>query len=631
MIATLLDAALRSIVLAVAVWLVLRLLRLRNPHLELMAWTIVLAASLLMPATTRLAAIAVPPAPVAALGDLIPAPSQSSSLRPAEGGFLNVPDVSPTTDSELPAPPAPAPASGFDPRLVASAIYLAVAGVFLARMVAGLLLTLRLVRAAEPLRKSRNPKYDIRVSRDLSAPATFGSIVLLPQDYADWSEAKRLAVLAHETAHARRGDFYIQIAAAVNRAIFWFNPLSWWLQRRLSQLAEAVSDDAALAYIKDRPLYAEILLELSRGAPIGYGAVAMARPATVRARIERILAETSAPLAIGGRARAAFIVAMLPLAAIAASPLAARPSPQENGAIREAAVRAPMAFVPAVRAADASPPIESEERTALPPTDENVTEVARPQTSVDVKARNAPDATKAAPGARTTATLANPPTQPNEIDARETESASALANAASNDRPVAQGGEEANPVIQSGGDRHSVAAEAATLARFVTTAPKLRQRNKDRTAPQIDGKRQRLPDGKGDSLSTDVSLTATQETGAPPDICPQADLQIDPKGQRALFRCGQRKSASVNVLSAEMQVTGAAPDCSQGDMQIDPKGQRALFRCRERKSASVNVSSAATPAPSDAADLCVDRSWWHFDDASYQRAFLLCRKFYFSR
>ncbi len=115
MIATLLDAALRSIVLAVAVWLVLRLLRLRNPHLELMAWTIVLAASLLMPATTRLAAIAVPPAPVAALGDLIPAPSQSSSLRPAEGGFLNVPDVSPTTDSELPAAAAPTPASGFDP------------------------------------------------------------------------------------------------------------------------------------------------------------------------------------------------------------------------------------------------------------------------------------------------------------------------------------------------------------------------------------------------------------------------------------------------------------------------------------------------------------------------------------
>ena len=632
MIATLLDAALRSIALAAIVWLILKLLRLRNPHIQMTAWTVVLAASLLMPATTRLAAIAVPPMPVA-LGDIFPTSSEPAPLRGVGAAAPARADVSRAIDSEDAAPPAPAPAFLPSPSLVASAIYAAVAGVFLARMVAGLLLTLRLVRAAEPLRGGRSAGYDIRVSRELSAPATFGSIILLPQDYRDWPEAKRLAVLAHEAAHARRGDFYVQIAAALNRAIFWFNPLSWWLQRRLSQLAEAVSDDAALAHIKDRPLYAEILLELSRAEPIGYGAVAMARPATVRARIERILAESSAPLAIGGRARAAFVVAMLPFAAIAASPLAARPSPREDGAIREEAVRTPMVFDRAARAADPSPPTENEERNSFPPAIENAIAQARPQTGSagTTLSRSASEpAARLAPVAPTTTTLPALPQQAMDADAHRSGLASAFAAAPRNDRSIAQGGEEPKSVIQTGGDRRSSAAEPAPLARFIAAAPPLRQGGKNR-AMQVERKLQRSSDEKGDSLSADVSPAATQETGVPPDLCPQGDWQIDPKGQRALFRCRQRKSASVDVSYAETQVTGAAPDiCSQGDLQIDPKGQRALFRCRERKSASMNISSAATQAaPSDTADVCVDRSWFRFDDGSYQHAFLLCRKTFF--
>ena len=45
MLDVLLESALRSLALGGAVWLGLRLLRVRNPHVNMTAWTVVLAAS----------------------------------------------------------------------------------------------------------------------------------------------------------------------------------------------------------------------------------------------------------------------------------------------------------------------------------------------------------------------------------------------------------------------------------------------------------------------------------------------------------------------------------------------------------------------------------------------------------
>ena len=54
------DSALRSLMLGAAVWLGLRLLRVRNPEVELTAWTIVLAVALAMPLLMRVAVVTVP-------------------------------------------------------------------------------------------------------------------------------------------------------------------------------------------------------------------------------------------------------------------------------------------------------------------------------------------------------------------------------------------------------------------------------------------------------------------------------------------------------------------------------------------------------------------------------------------
>jgi hypothetical protein len=49
MLVQLLESSVRSVALGIAVWLALRILRVRNPHVQMTAWTAVLMASLAMP------------------------------------------------------------------------------------------------------------------------------------------------------------------------------------------------------------------------------------------------------------------------------------------------------------------------------------------------------------------------------------------------------------------------------------------------------------------------------------------------------------------------------------------------------------------------------------------------------
>jgi hypothetical protein len=63
MLALLLESALRSLALGVAVWLALALLRVRNPRAHMTAWTVVLVASLAMPVLMHRLTVTIPAAP----------------------------------------------------------------------------------------------------------------------------------------------------------------------------------------------------------------------------------------------------------------------------------------------------------------------------------------------------------------------------------------------------------------------------------------------------------------------------------------------------------------------------------------------------------------------------------------
>jgi len=136
-------------------------------------------------------------------------------------------------------------------------------------------------------------------------------------------------VLVHERTHVARADWAIAVLAGINRCVFWFHPLAWWLERQLSLLAELACDDASLAGVASRAAYAEVLVEMAEavrrgGGRVNWEAMAMARHSEVRVRVERILDESRQILPALTRARwIALLGCALPLVYLAA---AARPA-----------------------------------------------------------------------------------------------------------------------------------------------------------------------------------------------------------------------------------------------------------------------------------------------------------------
>jgi len=274
MLNVLLESAARSLVLALAVGLGLWIARARSPRLQMTAWTLVLAGALLMPFLMRWRAIEVHP------------PHRVAAAVPVLVRTLSAPRMTP------PSAPASKP---IDWRAIEVGVYAAVTAVLLGRLLSGLSLTLLLWCRARRIQEPWAAGCDVRESEDIGAPATFGSTILLPVNWRDWGALKLRAVIAHERAHVAWRDFFVQLAGKVHVAVFWFNPMAWWLQNRLIHLAEAASDDAAMETVANRASYAEILLGLARKAGYPSTAVAMARPATVKRRVERILSGAILP------------------------------------------------------------------------------------------------------------------------------------------------------------------------------------------------------------------------------------------------------------------------------------------------------------------------------------------------
>ncbi|MBL9124201.1 MAG: DUF1559 domain-containing protein [Planctomycetaceae bacterium] len=105
---------------------------------------------------------------------------------------------------------------------------------------------------------------ELAVSSEVSSPATVGwrrPLVLFPADWPSWTDTERRAVLAHELAHVRRGDYPTWVAALAIRAIHIYHPLVHWLVARLRLQQEMAADALAMPLAGGRHEY---LLTLAR-------------------------------------------------------------------------------------------------------------------------------------------------------------------------------------------------------------------------------------------------------------------------------------------------------------------------------------------------------------------------------
>ena len=329
----LLQSALRALLLGAAVWSLLRLLKLRDARSETAAWTLVLTAALAMPLLTPL------------LERWLPA----TALLPTPAPVLRITAPTDAPSHGLMAPAVP----------LLWALYAAGVMLMLARLATGLILSHRLYRRTMPLAGG------LRIGAAVRSPMVFGRCILLPLEWQDWPQDRQAAVLAHEQRHIARGDFFLQLAASLYRAFFWFSPFAWWLQRQLSALAERDSDAAAVRRMGDRAGYAELLVEAAQRAQGLPALVAMAKGSDIAWRVECILAGNDNEHAPGVARRALGAVILLaaslgfagahaalpPKALAAARPLpVAQQATQRSAATSAPAVTARPVPRPALRA-----------------------------------------------------------------------------------------------------------------------------------------------------------------------------------------------------------------------------------------------------------------------------------------
>jgi beta-lactamase regulating signal transducer with metallopeptidase domain len=287
MLSHLLDVSLRVLPLALAAAAVLRIPRLRSAAWAHAAWTMVLLSMLLL----------------FVLGPVLkPIPLRVLPLNPSARQ-----DVTPQLrlDSDRPLLPSASAPSGrlvapTPPRRSLSAseivlgVYLAIAAALLGRLFVGAWLARRLLAGSLPASEGfyQSPK--------IAVPLTIGwfrPVILLPEKWRTWDNSKLEAVLLHERAHVRRRDSLISLLAGLNRCLFWFHPLAWWIERKLAFLAEQVCDEACVCALPNRHEYARLLLEMAGAVETSGGrvtghALAMARPSQVHRRIDAILDET---------------------------------------------------------------------------------------------------------------------------------------------------------------------------------------------------------------------------------------------------------------------------------------------------------------------------------------------------
>jgi len=336
------HAAVRALALAGAAGLGLAAFRVKSTTTRLFTWTAVLYAALAMPVLQwMLPPVPVPvPAPavfhnqgarfvVAApqssstanvflagrhigrqarstAATLSPNVNSASTPQPETARIVAVPADTPPVLFSLPSSfPSSIPWS-----TVAAGIYFGLTLLLLARFCVGLAFGRRLARGSQRIDDPRvtskiasraqalglAPAPRLAESELISVPLTLGvlrSSILLPVDWPEWDAAKLDAVVAHEVSHVARRDALTQRLSLLYRAVFWFNPLAWWLDRHLADLAEQASDEAALSCGADRKDYARTLLEffeaLQAPGRVWWQGVAMAKAGQAEERVERIL------------------------------------------------------------------------------------------------------------------------------------------------------------------------------------------------------------------------------------------------------------------------------------------------------------------------------------------------------
>jgi beta-lactamase regulating signal transducer with metallopeptidase domain len=140
-----------------------------------------------------------------------------------------------------------------------------------------------LVQIAKKLDLRKLP--EISLSRHVSSPAVFGAfrpVIVLPAATVNNLSRKHAEhILLHELAHIKRGDLLVNTFYMLLQIVYWFNPLLWFVRRKLQHLRELCCDATVAGILRNETVhYRDTILEvtqrfLSKPAEPGIGLLGM--------------------------------------------------------------------------------------------------------------------------------------------------------------------------------------------------------------------------------------------------------------------------------------------------------------------------------------------------------------------
>lgn len=192
--------------------------------------------------------------------------------------------LEPATVQEARALPLVTERTGFTPMMFLALVLLAGSGFQLVRF-------WRTRRSfAKACRQGERQPASNLVWTERLGPCVFGLFrpsILMPQSLRDIPEDKLNLILVHEREHIRRKDAWSRAFQNFMLVLFWFHPLVWILSRRIDLLRELAVDEAIVRQPDVSPrAYYDLLVSVSETGFAPRAVIAMARPSTLRQRVE---------------------------------------------------------------------------------------------------------------------------------------------------------------------------------------------------------------------------------------------------------------------------------------------------------------------------------------------------------
>jgi beta-lactamase regulating signal transducer with metallopeptidase domain len=161
-------------------------------------------------------------------------------------------------------------------------------------------------------------------SKVAKLPIVFGQlkpVILVPVGLVTQLAPEQVeAILLHELAHIRRGDYFVNLVQNIIETLFFFNPALLWLSSLIRDERENCCDDVAIGQLRNKKQYIESLISFRERSlySSSLSAVGFAgRKSSFLNRISRIVENknyTLSPIEKGSLACSSVVAASLALA-----------------------------------------------------------------------------------------------------------------------------------------------------------------------------------------------------------------------------------------------------------------------------------------------------------------------------